>query len=470
MILIGWMMTMKSSKRYSISQAIEYGSKLDLIESSDEEIVELALKFGIASRWFMTIPSIESALRDKEFSDSKLGKKLKKFICKLKTGIPLWETVGSCYPLFVLKGTFTKNNPVRQAVFLPLRWREKKDNKDYADHSQNLPEELKDFAEKVLYELGYDFSGRYTLHWHEKSGFKHLDFSGINFSCSSAWATLATGVKLLEQGRRTKPETAASASWDKAGPGPVKGLQAKMETARDFGCKKFCLYKENNSTEPLFVKPPEDLKLIELKDGKNHREAAVNRLLYEMGAEPGEEAPWDEKILYVNDFPNEARAEREDYIFEKLTERLAKDIKLNGLEKKAGWLVLIPSAISVALLSILAMEPKKVLLLETGLEGKMLENFESLMKKLEEKGISFETIKVKKDEYEKLFNEILGKVGSERIQVDLTGGVKGQTAILAQVALKLEKATMFHIDSDKKESFPEIGTEKIQMVKNYVTV
>lgn len=130
---------------------------------------------------------------------------------------------------------------LRPAFVLPVVWQAG------GEFSRRLPAGLAACAAGVLRDVGIDGLSLRLPVWLEESS---ANLSALEFSAASAWATLAAGAIVAEQGGVTRPDVLVSAAWTPESPtrgwiGSVDGVDAKLDAAVAVGAGLVLLPQEN---------------------------------------------------------------------------------------------------------------------------------------------------------------------------------------------------------------------------------
>jgi hypothetical protein len=176
---------------------------------------------------------------------------------------------------------------LRPAVLLPLRWQTQ------TSHSDRLPQALRHLADMVVEQ--FDAAG-WGLHLHDEADLKCGDLGRLSpreVTGDSGWASLAGGLVLARQGRLPRTDVWASAAWHpKFGIGPVEGLPAKLELAREWDVKRIFVPAENERDALEALAGRNGIKVEVLRPTEKPDPLRLLRgYLAGLGAEPGPDEP-----------------------------------------------------------------------------------------------------------------------------------------------------------------------------------
>jgi hypothetical protein len=209
-------------------------------------------------------------------------------------GPVLSPELGGCHLLLVSRDP-ERLKLLRPAFLLPVCW------VTGEGHAPGLPAALRPLAEKVVSQVvesrARESGG--TVSWGLRLAFgagqEELDLTGLEMDFGSAWAPLAAGLLLAGQGIVADPEVWATGTWDRySGVGPVEGLPAKLELAREHGVRRLFLpLPQRREAEQIGPgdpsAPPPQLGFL-LPDERGRPREVLRPLLTELGMPPDENA------------------------------------------------------------------------------------------------------------------------------------------------------------------------------------
>jgi len=276
---------------------------------------------------------------------------------------------GGCW---VLLASSDPGHPLlRDAFVLPLEWRRG------GQHSQGLPRGLADEAERILTAVGIK---GLSLHLQAELEATGGSLEKIAFGYESAWAALAAGAIIFDQGGENFGDVLVSAAWQAEEGSPtgggsqghlafVTGIAAKIEAAAAHDTRLLFLPKANEAEARQVVSRDEqafnaiDVRFLESTTGKPR--TALREVLGELESPPTRRDGWEfeDRERYHLSLPGE-RAEQ--YYVEELVddviERVHVDHRLQYRSIERLVMVASPSRGGAYLLA-KVLDPAEILLL-----------------------------------------------------------------------------------------------------------
>ncbi len=160
-------------------------------------------------------------------------------LVRYRRQLRLPKSLGSC--TVILARQHDSFPLLRDAFLLPLCWKQRN------QHSDQLPKPLCAIADLVLRQFSLP-NQSWSLHLNEHTGLHSVDLSRLTDCCTweSAWASLAGGLVLAQDGIVPEDDVFASVAWDEDfGIGGVENLPAKLDVASEFGATQFFVPAEN---------------------------------------------------------------------------------------------------------------------------------------------------------------------------------------------------------------------------------
>jgi hypothetical protein len=192
--------------------------------------------------------------------------------------------LGACWIVLEMKH---QAGLLRPAVLLPLRWQAQ------TSHSDSLPPALRQLAMQVVEQVG---AAGWGLHLHDEAGLQRVDLGRLSVkeaTVDSGWAALLGGLVLARQDRLPRTDVWASAAWHpRVGIGPVKGLAAKLEVAREWAASQMFVPAENERDALEALAGSDGIKVEVLRPASHPEPVKLLRgYLAALGAEPGPDEP-----------------------------------------------------------------------------------------------------------------------------------------------------------------------------------
>lgn len=281
---------------------------------------------------------------------------------------------GGCW---VLLASSAAGHPLlRDAFTLPLEWRRG------GQHSRRLPSGLAEEADRILGTLGI---GGLSLHLQSQLEQGGRSLASLAFGYESAWAALAAGAIIFDQGGENFGDVLVSAAWQAEEGSPtvagsrghfavVTGIAAKIKAAAAHGTRLLFLPKANEAEARQVVSRDEqafkaiDLRFLESTTATPR--VALRGVLGELESPPTRRDGWefDDRARYHLRMPLEKAEEYYinelvDEVVERLKPGLPADPRLREIDR----LVLVASdSRGGAYLLTKLFHPRAVLILHDG--------------------------------------------------------------------------------------------------------
>jgi hypothetical protein len=262
---------------------------------------------------------------------------------------------------------------LRPAFVLPVEWRRE------ARASPLLPDGLAGFSAAVLGDLGLgDLGlGGLSLHLPDWLTSRGVDLSGLRFAYDSAWASLAAGAIVADQGGATLPDVMASAAWNHEQPTRgwfkrIEGLADKLDAAVAAGARVVFAPRENLTDVEAWraARPDVTLDIQLLSNATDVPAKALAPVLVALEAMPTLKtgADFEQRSRYYVRLPPSAKDRyHRDELLEDLVGRLRPQVEAAWAFPASDRLALVVSkSWSLALLVVRLFDPAHVLLLHDG--------------------------------------------------------------------------------------------------------
>jgi hypothetical protein len=260
--------------------------RLCSLPCSPRSALEAAVGLGCLAAWWLRPEVLRAAARlQPEWAS-----------CWTTPEVP--AELGRCHVVLVNREP-ERLRLLRPAFLFPVCWRAG------GGHAAGLPAALRRLADQVVKARPPQPEGAspWGLHPAFGSGQEDLDLSALEMGFDSAWAPLAAGLLLADQGITTCRDVWATGTWDRySGVGQVEGLAAKLDLAREHEARYFFLplpqrheaeewVQKNAATSPR-------LGFLQPDERGRQREVVLRPLLTELGMPPDMREPLPTRARY----------------------------------------------------------------------------------------------------------------------------------------------------------------------------
>ena len=265
-------------------------------------VYDVVERFGALAPWWLPRDVLEAAARHAEMLFVDLPTVLLDY---LRSPPKLPESRGACWAVLV------NQQPawlplLRPARALPLRWQEG------AEHDRHLPASLLSLADQVLATLRKteNLPGSWGLAPGPRGLLEEHDLSGLPGDYGSAWAPLAAGLLLASWHGRPDTTVWASGAWaDGQGILPVKGLDAKLAVAAEFGAKTFFVPQMQREEAQRLAAAQGKMTIAPLASAQPNPRKAFQEYWSRLEVPPGRDAARALRKGYYLRLPDDARAD-----------------------------------------------------------------------------------------------------------------------------------------------------------------
>lgn len=434
-----------------------------LEQCTEHQASDAALAMGGLARWWLRPEVLRLAAHDKHVPPEVRQQ-------WQRQGTPeLPSTPGSCW--IILAQSARRRLPLlREAFVLPLVWRRGE------AHSPFLPQGLISLADRVIDIVRRTFNnadgykpldGTWGLHPADVDNIAQQDLRRLAFEdWKSGFVSLAGGLILANNDVGPDVHIWATGACDGKTLCPVENVEAKVRLAAEWGAT--ACYVPSDSARR--VKAPPGLEICDLKCGAATLAAAMEDYLIALQIRPPATADREIRKNYYRRLKDPNR--RDEYFRECLVDDVAeecrRDLLKNGedwLSNVAGLVTIVSGAISVTLLSIVAVRPPRCLILHTSdREGDAKTIREAcLHRKLPAENMVFKPFAQEsmRDSMAAALEEFRRSVsGSGELVLDLTPGNKIMSLTLAMDLARCGDRLMY-IDHREKNRIVEPFSQRI---------